>query len=107
MASAPPTKSPVRVTILGQQFTLMATGDPHEVEALARGVDELMSSVAARSPNADSFRVAVMACLNLADRARTLESELSGLKERVGSKTGRLRSLLDEAIEPGDRGGSL
>ncbi|MSV29956.1 MAG: cell division protein ZapA [Bryobacterales bacterium] len=103
MANAPPTKTPVRVTILGQQFTLMAAGDPREVEALARGVDDLMSSVAARSPNADSFRVAVMACLNLADRTRTLESELTGLKERVGNRTDRLASLLEQAIEP-DKG---
>ncbi len=102
MASAPPPKTPVRVTILGQQFTLMASGDPREVEALARGVDDLMSSVAAKSPNADSFRVAVMACLNLADRTRTLEGELNGLKARVGSKTDRLASILERAIEPGD-----
>ncbi len=100
MANAPPTKTPVRVTILGQQFTLLASGDPREVESLARSVDDLMSSVAARSPNADSFRVAVMACLNLADRTRNLEDELNGLRERVGSKTNRLASLLERAIEP-------
>ena len=100
MANAPPTKTPVRVTILGQQFTLLASGDPREVESLARSVDDLMSSVAARSPNADSFRVAVMACLNLADRTRNLEDELNGLRERVGSQTNRLASLLERAIEP-------
>ena len=41
-------KSPVRVTILGQSYTLRAQGDPAEVERLAQNVDELMHTIAAR-----------------------------------------------------------
>ena len=77
MDSTPASKKPVRVTILSQSYTLLAKGDPREVEELAQSVDELMLSIAAKAPNADTTRVAVLACLHLADRLRSLEQDLS------------------------------
>lgn len=100
--SGPPSKNSVRVTILSQPYTLLASGDPGEVESLARSVDELMSTIASKSPNADSTRIAVLACLHLADRLRTLERDLSAMKERVDRKTDRLALLLEQAIETGE-----
>ena len=50
----PAEKNTVRVTILGQSYTLRAQGDRKEVELLAQNVDELMHNIAAKSPNADS-----------------------------------------------------
>jgi cell division protein ZapA len=93
-------KQPVRVTILSQSFTLLAKGDPREVELLAQSVDELMSSIAAKAPNADATRVAVLACLHLADRLHDLEKDLAGLKERVGRKSEEFVALLEQAFEP-------
>ena len=100
--SAPekPEKQPVRVTILSQSFTLLAKGDPREVELLAASVDELMSSIAAKAPNADTTRVAVLACLHLADRLHDLEKDLSSLRERVGRKSEEFAALLEQAFEP-------
>ena len=93
-------KQPVRVTILSQSFTLLAKGDPREVEQLAQSVDELMLSIAAKVPNADSTRVAVLACLHLADRLQNLEQDLAALKERVGRKSEQFAALLEQAFEP-------
>ena len=93
-------KQPVRVTILNQSFTLLAPGDPREVEQLAQSIDELMLSIAAKAPNADSTRIAVMACLHLADRLHTLELDLASLKERVGKKSEEFASLLQQAFDP-------
>ena len=42
----PSDKNTVRVTILGQSYTLRAQGDPKEVELLAQSVDVLMHSIA-------------------------------------------------------------
>lgn len=98
--SSAPDKQPVRVTILNQSFTLLAPGDPREVEELARSIDDLMLSIAAKAPNADSTRVAVMACLHLADRLRTLELDLASLRERVGKKSEEFATLLERAFEP-------
>src|ERR1700693_2710658 len=96
-------KHPVRVTILNQSFTLLTKGDPREVEQLAQSVDELMLSIAAKSPNADTTRVAVMACLHLADRLHSLEQDLTSLKERVGRKSEQFAALLEQAFDPGTK----
>jgi cell division protein ZapA len=73
----------VKVTILNQSFTLLTTGNPSDMIELANQVDELMSSIARRSPNLDSTRVAVFACLHLADQLRTRGSEPSVPKEKI------------------------
>jgi len=91
-------KQPVRVTILSRPYTLLATGDPREVEEVAASVDELMLSIAAKAPNADSTRIAVLACLHLADRLRTLERDLSRLRERVDSKSEQFKDMLEQVI---------
>src|ERR1700681_2471001 len=89
----------VRVTIFNQTYTLAATDEAGEVETLAHMVDELMTSIAQRAGNMDSQRIAVLACLHLADRLRTIEGELASLKERVDEKTRHLSVLLDQVIE--------
>ena len=101
MAASPPEKRPVRVTILSQPYTLLTAGDPREVEELARGVDELMLSIAGKSPNSDSTRIAVLACLHLADRLHSLEQDLSRLKERVDRASLEFAGLLEQAMEGG------
>jgi cell division protein ZapA len=100
-----PEKQPVRVTILSRPYTLLATGDPREIEAVASSVDELMLSIAAKAPNADSTRIAVLACLHLADKLRMLERDLSSLKDRVDRKSVEFAGMLDQAITPGEEKG--
>ena len=101
MSASTPEKRPVRVTILSQSYNLLTAGDPREVEELARGVDELMLSIAGKSPNADSTRIAVLACLHLADRLHSLEQDLNLLKERVERKSEEFAGLLEQALEGG------
>jgi cell division protein ZapA len=95
----PSEKNTVRVTILGQAYTLRAQGDPKDVELLAQSVDDLMHAIASKSPNADSSRVAVLACLHLADKLSTLERDLGALKQRVERKSEEFAGLLDQALE--------
>ena len=101
MAASTPEKRPVRVTILSQSYTLLTAGDPREVEELAQHLDELMLSIAAKSPNADSTRIAVLACLHLADRLHNLERDLNQLKQRVERKSEEFAGLLERALEEG------
>jgi cell division protein ZapA len=98
MESGPERKS-VRVTIFSQTYTLLATEEPGEVESLAQIVDQLMTDVAQRAGNVDSNRVAVLACLHMADRLRSMERELSELKARVDQKTRQFSLLLDRVME--------
>ncbi|HVO98516.1 MAG TPA: cell division protein ZapA [Bryobacteraceae bacterium] len=88
----------VKVTIFNQTYTLAATEEAGEVEALAHAVDELMTSIAQRAGNVDHQRVAALACLHLADRVRSMEKELAELKDRVEEKSKQFSLLLDDAI---------
>jgi len=94
-------KQTVRVTILSRSYTLRTAGDPREVEEVAESVNQLMLSIAGRAPDADSTRIAVLACLHLADQVRELERELAGVRElrqRLDEKTQRVAGLLDRLI---------
>lgn len=102
MENAAPEKQTVRVTILSRPYTLRTSGDPAEVEAVAATVNDLMLSIAGKAPDADSTRIAVLACLHLADRVRNLERDLAGvdqLRRQLNEKTERVAGLLDQLIE--------
>jgi cell division protein ZapA len=98
MESSTPDRQPVRVTILSRPYTLLATGDPREVEEVAASVNDLMLSIAAKAPSADSTRIAVLACLHLADKLRALERDLDRLKQRVDSKSVEFAGLLEQLL---------
>jgi cell division protein ZapA len=88
----------VRVTIFNQTYSLAATDEEGEIESLAHSIDELMTSIATRAGNVDSNRVAVLACLHMADRLRSMERELTDLKEQVEKKSKQFSVLLDDVI---------
>jgi cell division protein ZapA len=98
MESSTPERQPVRVTILSRPFTLLTSGDPREVEEVAAGVNELMLSIASKSPNADSTRIAVLACMHLADRLRALERDLSQAKEHADRKNIELAGVVEQLL---------
>src|SRR5579864_6844561 len=91
-------KQPVRVTILSRPYTLLASGDTRDVEEVAASVNDLMLSIAGKAPNADSTRIAVLACLHLADKLRTLERDLNLLRERVDRKSEEFAGMLEQVL---------
>lgn len=96
-------KQTVQVTILSRPYTLRVAGDPREVEAVAASVNELMLSIAAKAPNADSTRIAVLACLHLADKLRSLEGDLNALQHRVNRKSEEFAGMLEQLLaSPGE-----
>jgi cell division protein ZapA len=98
MAPADTNKRTVRVNIFNQSYTLSTAGDPRDTEQLAHEVDELMSSIARRAGNLDTTRTAVLACLHLADRLRTVEQQLEALRAEINHKTRDLAILLDQVV---------
>lgn len=93
-----PQKRQVRVSIFNQTFTLLVEGDPTELEKAAAEVDELMNTVA-RSGNMDTARVAILACLHLQDRVRTIEREFGQLQSRVADSSRQFSLLLDDVLK--------
>ncbi len=84
------------MTIFQQPYTLRVSGEPGETEALAQAVDSLMNQIATRTSAADPSRVAVLACLHLADRIRQLEREIEFRRERAARLERRLSDALTE-----------
>jgi cell division protein ZapA len=82
-------KQPIKVTIFNSPYSLLAQGDPQELIDAAQTVDDLMHSIASRSSTADTTRIAVMACLHLADKLRRHDKDLK-------ARTGEIVALLDE-----------
>jgi cell division protein ZapA len=88
-------KQPVRVQIFNQNYTLLADGDPREVLEIAHEIDELMSSISDRTSSVDSTRVAVLACLHLADKLRLSEKQL----KTFAAQSARISNLLEETLD--------
>jgi len=93
-----PNTEAVRVTIFNQSYSLVASEEPGRIEELAHRIDELMSSIAARAGNVDQTRIAVLACLHLADQLESAEHQLTELKNKVEDKAREFSVLLDGAI---------
>jgi len=55
-------------------------------------------AIAAKAPNADSTHIAVLACLHLADRMRSLEQELNRLKSHVDRKSEEYAGMLERLL---------
>jgi cell division protein ZapA len=87
-------RQPVRVRIFNQSYSLLVDGDPRDAEEIAQQVDDLVASIASRTSSSDSTRVAVLACLHLADKLRAAEKQL----QLVEVKSGRIATLLEEAL---------
>jgi cell division protein ZapA len=87
-------RQPVRVQIFNQSYSVVAEGDPRDVREIAQKVDELMASIADRTASSDSTRVAVLACLHLADKLRVAEKQLQLFED----KSGRIATMLEEAL---------
>jgi hypothetical protein len=56
-----------------------------------------MVSIANKTSSGDSARIAVLACLHLADKLRTAEKQLQSFADQ----SGRIANLLEEALGQG------
>ena len=95
----------VNVEIFDQTYRLRGT-DPGYIEKLAAIVDEKMRAVAAYGATVDSFRVAVLASLNIADemlraqqRCDALTGSVDKAQQGMLARAGSLAGLLDEVLE--------
>ena len=90
----------IQVQIFGQVYNLRTRDDAERVRRVAARVDQKMNEVADRGAGADSYRVAVLAALELADELVRIEDDASDLRSRVAEKSRRIESILDEATNP-------
>lgn len=91
-----------QVHIFGQVYTLRSRDDGERARRVAARVDQKMNDVADRGAGADSYRVAVLAALELADELVRAEEADAELRARVSEKSRRIESILDEATAAAD-----
>jgi len=87
----------IQVQIFGQVYNVRSSGDPDRTYRVAEIVDEKMNAIADRGGSADSYRVAVLAALELADELTRLRDEHESYRGRINAKRDRIQALLDEA----------
>jgi cell division protein ZapA len=90
----------VRVSIFDQVYYLKSGADRAYLEELARYVDHRMAAIAAKTQTVDSFRVAVLAALHIADELLRLRKEHERLQNQIESKSLEYAALLDQALKP-------
>ena len=90
----------IRVSIYDQVYYIKSGTDRAYMEEVARYLDQKMSAVASRTQTVDSFRVAVLAALHIADELFRLRQDHERLQDSVRAKTREFSELLDEALEP-------
>ncbi len=89
----------VRVEIFDQEYRVKGSLDPEYLDVLAKYVDGKMRSIATRSHNVDSVRVAVLAALNIADEYHQMKSKYETAAEQVERKVGECTEVLDQFLK--------
>ncbi len=87
------------VQIYGQTYHVQGGQDPEYAREVAKLVDEKMNLIATQVHTTDSFRVAVLAALHLADRCLALRRQLDSLEGQIATKSDEMLSLLVQAQE--------
>lgn len=90
----------VRIAIYDQEYHVKGSLNPAYLEELAQYVDGKMRSIATRSHNVDSLRVAVLAALNIADEYHQLKSKYEATTRQVEQKFGEYNQALDRLLKP-------
>ena len=92
--------SGIRVVIYDQVYHIRPSddSDPEQVERLARYVDTRMRTIAGKTRDVDSLRVAVLTALHIADEYHSVKSNHEALLEAVSEKSAEFSRLLDTEL---------
>ena len=96
----------VEIDIFGQTFSLIAE-DEARLREVAKYVDAQMKELSQSTATIDSFRLAVLAALNLAnerfdlaDRLASRDNAVQSQFEAMNAKAERISLELDDALTP-------
>jgi cell division protein ZapA len=100
----PPKPKRVEIDIFGQTFSLIAE-DEARLREVARHVDAQMKELSQSTATIDSFRLAVLAALNianerfdLADRLASKDNSVQAQFEALSARAERISLELDDAM---------
>ncbi len=91
------------VRIYNQTYQIRSGDDPDYVERLAEYVNERMTEVSELTPTVDSFKVAVLSALNIADEYFSTKEKLNDFEENVREKSEKMSKLLEPFVDVGSK----
>ena len=87
----------VQVVIHGRTYQL-AGADPEHTRRLARKVDETITRFSDAMPGAESYQLAILAALHLADELSTVRGEFEEYRLRAGASAGRILGAVESTM---------
>ena len=93
----------IQVEVYGQRYSLRAEDetDARHVEQLAAHVDRKMREIAQTTPTVDSFKVAVLAAVNIADEMYRARDEARDRDSGFAQRAEELERMLDLVLAEG------
>jgi len=82
-------KNVVRVTIVGEEYSIRSDASAEHTEAVARYVDQAIRRIRSNAPPVETHKVAILAALQITD-------ELFRLRENSDELAASMRSLSNE-----------
>lgn len=92
----------VRVKIYDRDYAISTTGDVDRLHRLCQALDRRMREIAETSGAVDSFKVAVLTALSLAEELDRAHDELRRMDESVSRRSLECVSMLDRFFTPSD-----
>jgi cell division protein ZapA len=86
----------VDVEIFGKVYTVRGDKDPDYVRRVAEFVDRKMREIAQVTDTVSTSRIAILACLNVADELMAMLEESEEIKTRMRNLTRRIEENLDQ-----------
>jgi cell division protein ZapA len=90
-------KSSVRVTIVGEEYTIRSDEPPEHTRAVAKYVDEAIRSVMNAGAVVESHKAAILAALQITDELFKDRASRHELADQMHSLAGDVRRMLPPA----------
>ncbi len=92
-----PKKTSVRVTILGDEYTLRSQASAEETQAIAKQVDHSIREIMQGGSVVETHKAAIMACLRMAGEIAQLRAERAATTAEMAALSETIRPWLPPA----------
>jgi cell division protein ZapA (FtsZ GTPase activity inhibitor) len=90
-------KTSVRVTILGDDYTLRSATTPEETQSIAKQVDHSIREIMESGLVVETHKAAILACLRMAGELAQTREDLASLSARMTALSQEIRPWLPPA----------
>ncbi|HEY5085731.1 MAG TPA: cell division protein ZapA [Gemmatimonadaceae bacterium] len=90
-------KTSVRVTILGDEYTLRSATSAEETQTIAKQVDQSIREIMQSGLVVETHKAAILACLRLAGELAQVQADAAHLSEEMTALSQEIRPWLPPA----------